>query len=135
MKYIESSITSSFTIGHAKGTLEEICSNINRQLNNPNSDLDKKQLDRISRHLHNAIDNIKEAEEVIEGQLEDTSKKIEAKVKESKLKAFKLIYEDNTFSLTHHYTIEPLQTLYLNNDVLVSVVPRVIKKCVDIKEV
>lgn len=65
MKYIESSITTNFTIGHSQQTLEEICTNIDKQLNNPNSDLDKKKLDRISRHLYNAIDSIKEAKEII----------------------------------------------------------------------
>jgi hypothetical protein len=64
-QYIEQSITSDLTIGQTQEILEEICSNIDKQLNNPNSDLDKKKLDSISRHLYNAISSIKEAKEVI----------------------------------------------------------------------
>lgn len=65
MTYIENSITKSFTIGHAKRTLEDICSNIDRCLNDKNSDLNKEGLQAISRHLYNAIENIKSAEQEI----------------------------------------------------------------------
>lgn len=63
MTYLENSITKDFTIGHAKQTLENILDNINVEINNPNSDLDKKDLDGIHRYLSNAISNIEVAQD------------------------------------------------------------------------
>lgn len=65
MKYIESSITNSFTIGHAKQTLKDICSNIDKCLSDKQSDLNKQDLQAISRHLHNTLNSIESAEEVV----------------------------------------------------------------------
>ena len=65
MNYLECSITTSFTISHAEQTLKEICENIDRELNSNKTDLDKKELDAIHRHLSNAINCIGEAKEVI----------------------------------------------------------------------
>ena len=65
MTNFETRITDSFTTGHANQTLESIIENVNREINDPESTLDKRELQRVERYLQNAISQIKEAQEVI----------------------------------------------------------------------
>jgi len=73
MTKLEHSITTSFTIDHAKQTLRVIIENINTRVNsNQLSEVDKRKLDGVSRYLHNAIGQIDEAirEDLIDNDLD-----------------------------------------------------------------
>lgn len=65
MTQLEHKITDSFTIDHAKQTLQEICENIDREVNLTKDFEEIRKLEGMHRYLSNAINQINEAKDYL----------------------------------------------------------------------